>query len=492
MRATRLVSAAALVLLSFATTASAVTLDPRGLGQALVYPYYTVNNDQDTLVSIVNAGDTAKAVEMRFREGVNGRTVLQFVLFLSAHDVWTASLTSIADDDGAILRTTDTSCTDTAIPSDGVALRSADYDGNGVVPADGGSTSITRTREGFFEFIAVGDIVAGSPTEAAIVHVHDGGPDDGAPPACDTIPPNWNQTDLVVPTGTLYGSAALVDVGQGTFYPYNADAISGLTSTRLDPYRDGAYPMGASWRDANSEEAVSGVATAYVTDNRGRPLPLDYAFGEDAVSAVFMANAQLNEYIVAPSLGANTDWVVTFPTKSFYTDAIYGAVPLAPFESAFAGGVAPVTTGGAVYDREEGAIAFGSCDGFCPPVEAIASLSYAVNVLPVDNAVTQALVSHVFGSTLTPFAIPPFGDDGHIVLQLDGAGHQLPGGVDFDRQTLNLVGLPATGFMAYNVINTNAQPGLLANYSGVFRHRSTTVCSGNFAGCLPIISGDAP
>ena len=37
--------------------------------------------------------------------------------------------------------------------------------------------------------------------------------------------------------------------------------------------------------------------------------------------------------------------------------------------------------------------------------------------------------------------------------------------------------------MAYNVINTNAQPGLLANYSGLFRHRSTTSCFGDISGC---------
>ena len=488
MRAAHFVSAAALGLLSFVTSASAVSLDPRGIGQALIYPYYTVNRNQDTLVSIVNAGDTAKAVEMRFREGVNGRDVLQFVLFLSAHDVWTASLSSIADDDGAILRTADTSCTDPVIPSAGVAFRSADYDGTGLVPADGGSTSITRTREGFFEFIAVGDLVAGSPTETAITHVHDGGPSDGAPPACDQIPANWYYTDTVAPAGMLYGSAAIVNVGQGTFFPYNADAIAGFTSAVLDPYRDG-YPSGASLQDANSDEAVDGIATAYVTDNRGRPLALDYAFGIDAVSATFMADALFNEYIVAPTLGANTDWVVTLPTKSFYTDL---RPVLPPFESAFADGSAPVAVTGTTYDREEGATNFGTCEDLCPPAQADASLSYVVNVLTVENSVTQALVSRVFGSTLTPFAIPPYGDDGHVVLRLDAPAHQLPGGVDFDRQSLTLIGLPVTGFMAYNVINTNAQPGMLANYSGLFRHRSTTHCSGDFADCLPIDSGAAP
>lgn len=473
MRATRTVSAAALAILFFATTTSAVSLDPRGFGQALVYPYYTVNKRQDTLVSIVNAGDTGKLVQMRFREGYNGRVALQFLLFLSAHDVWTASLSAIADDDGALLKTSDTSCTQPAIPSGGVALRSADYDGT-AVPADSGPQGIARTREGFFEFIAAGDIVAGSRTDAAITHV------DGVPADCEDALASYS-SDLVVPTGTLHGSAAIVDVGEGTFFPYTADAIAGFTRTVLDPGRDGGYPIGVTLALANSDERFT-VATAYVVDDRGVPAPIDYPAGIDAVSAVFMADALYNEYVVAQSLGANTDWVVTLPTKSYYTDPVYGSeVPAAPFESTFIDGVSPAAVSGTVHDREEGRLDFGACEGICPPPFPTASLSYVVNVLPVDNAVTQALVSRVFGSTLTPFAIPPYGDDGAIVLRLDDPAHRLPGGIAASGDAVTLVGLPVTGFMAYNVINTNAQPGLLANYSGLFHHRSTTACIGGCA-----------
>jgi hypothetical protein len=31
--------------------------------------------------------------------------------------------------------------------------------------------------------------------------------------------------------------------------------------------------------------------------------------------------------------------------------------------------------------------------------------------------------------------------------------------------------------MGYNVINANANPGLLANYSGMFRHRASRSCT---------------
>jgi hypothetical protein len=492
MHATRLVSAAALVLLSFAGTASAVSLDPRGLGQALIYPYYTVNKNQDTLVSIVNASGVSKGVQMRFREGYNARVVLQFVLFLSPHDVWTASLSSISDDGGVLLKTSDASCTDPVIPAAGVALRSADYDGTGPIPGDGGPTSITRTREGFMEFITADDIVAGSPTDVAITHVQTGEPGAGVPADCAAIAATWDLTDTAAPSGAIYGSAAIVNVGQGTFFPYDADAISGFTSIPLSPYMDGPSPLGVSLDDANSSEAVDGVATAYVSDNQGRPLALDYAFGIDAVSAVFMADAIYNEYLVASSLGANTDWVVTLPTKSFYVDPIYGQVPRPPFVAPLIDGIAAVDISGSVYDREEGSgDGFGQgCASLCPPSES--GLSYQVNVIPVANPVTPAAATGVFGSALAKFPIPPYGDDGQIVMRFDTNPHFLPGGVDPDGRSNSLVGLPVTGFMAYNVINANAQPGLLANYSGVFRHRSTTSCVGDSAGCAPENSGATP
>ena len=41
----------------------------------------------------------------------------------------------------------------------------------------------------------------------------------------------------------------------------------------------------------------------------------------------------------------------------------------------------------------------------------------------------------------------------------------------------------AIGFYANNVINVNGQPGLLANYSGVFRHRASRSCTGADPAC---------
>ena len=44
-------------------------------------------------MSVVNTTASTKAVKVRFREGKNSAEVLDFNVFLSPFDVWTASIT---------------------------------------------------------------------------------------------------------------------------------------------------------------------------------------------------------------------------------------------------------------------------------------------------------------------------------------------------------------------------------------------------------------
>ena len=81
--------------LGAAGAAQAVNLNPDGLGQVLIYPYYTTRADAagnvyNSLLSVVNSTASVKAVKVRFLEGKNSREVLDFNLFLSPKDVWTA------------------------------------------------------------------------------------------------------------------------------------------------------------------------------------------------------------------------------------------------------------------------------------------------------------------------------------------------------------------------------------------------------------------
>jgi hypothetical protein len=108
-----IVGAAGLVSVS-----NAVNINPDGLGQALIYPYYTVNKGNNTLISVVNTTNQTKAVKVRFLEGRDSLEVLDFNLYMSPFDVWTAAVvsdgpegTSPAAAPAARMFTSDTSCT---------------------------------------------------------------------------------------------------------------------------------------------------------------------------------------------------------------------------------------------------------------------------------------------------------------------------------------------------------------------------------------------
>ncbi len=113
-------------VLGLAGTAQAVNVNPDGLGQVLIYPYYTVRDAKDgaefnSLLSVVNSTASGKAVKVRFLEGKNSKEVLDFNLFLSPHDVWTTAVVPTAEG-GASLKISDTSCT---VPNNLKKIRSA-------------------------------------------------------------------------------------------------------------------------------------------------------------------------------------------------------------------------------------------------------------------------------------------------------------------------------------------------------------------------------
>src|SRR5690554_1653564 len=80
-----------------AGTAQAVYINTDGHGETLIYPYYTVENGQNTYVNITNTTDYYKAVKVRFIEGENSAEVLDFNLYLSPHDVWTGSVVPVGE-----------------------------------------------------------------------------------------------------------------------------------------------------------------------------------------------------------------------------------------------------------------------------------------------------------------------------------------------------------------------------------------------------------
>ena len=165
------------------TASAAVNVNSNGLGQVLIYPYYTTRAGMETYMSVVNTTNSAKAVKVRFTEGKNSREVLDFNLYLSPNDMWTAAVVNTAT--GAKVITADKSCTAPAIPANGKDFVNFAYNGTALEGiqqsgGDGETQSLDRTREGYFEIIEMGTIT-NTAIIAAVTHV------SGVPANCAVV-----------------------------------------------------------------------------------------------------------------------------------------------------------------------------------------------------------------------------------------------------------------------------------------------------------------
>jgi len=483
-------------LCASAQDANAVNLNPNGTGQVLIYPYYTVNAGQQTQVSVVNTTLVGKVVKVRFREAYNGRAVLDFNLYLSPYDVWTANVFALSDagvaGDFAGLFTLDTSCTDPPLNGSGTLANgaayqrftNANYTG---AAADTGPTGDSRTREGHIEMILMSDVKPGSPLYTATKHVN------GVPPGCAAARVG-HEADYSAPTldpvsgvpgtladGGLFGAAAIVDVPQGVFYAYNADALDGFSYVSLFAPPGDAQPTLASVNDRDNAQAATSRVFA-----SGEPIASTYpgttsgSRKVDAVSSVFAANNLFNEYVATDDGSIATDWVMTFPTKHLYVDAqpggaITGATAaFAPFGqlfgATFAGGSCLGTAVGLdmIMNREENASNLISC-GFstCPP--GIPVFCLQSNVLAFSD-------TRVLASQLPTQGASRIASAGWVTLDLarsQSAMQPASNGNIFH-------GLPVTGFAATKYINDFVpRPGggfSVGNFTGAYHHRTTTVC----------------
>ena len=486
-----------------ALPASAVMLNPRGTGQVLIYPYYTVNHQQ-TLVSVINTTALGKALKVRFREGYDGRDVANFNVYLGPYDSWVGAVFDTSGDGtgAAAIATNDNSCTVPAFPLAPVpgtlralTFSNANYSqGDYGTPTgtDSGPTNLARTREGFFEIIEMGEVVGpgvGSPNTLKAIT-----PVNGVPPGCAQVLGAWAangywntnaNTELAPPAGGLYGAAGIVDVAQGTLYAFDATAIDGFS--------DVAQHTGPGDAKPNLSTAVTdsthAIAAAYVPIGNA-VIKSQYPSatrGADAVSAVLMTDKLFNEYLTDPAVAASSEWVITMPTHHFYADpAIVGTSPtsyLPPFEEVFGGGLQggkPYDPGAAcftvdhqAYDREGQFPRNTGCSIEPCPITGGEYLCYETQVVTFNqDEVEPGIASRILASRLAS----------NFALNFErGSFHlwwpSLHEAMRPSNEGNVFVGLPAVGFLAVNYINANVTPGVLSNYGAVYPHRSSAKCT---------------
>ena len=307
--------------------AEAVRLSDSG-GQVAIFPYYTVNGGLNTLLRIANGSGDSKALKVYFREGSVGREVLRLNVYLPPYATWAAAIT---DDPSGFPRlasvtggcsfsemlvwnpapgTGDLSYT--LRPAEGLLFSSLLY----TSIFDDEYAGPARAREGMVEVIEMGvvegelgEAVASSDCTALFEALSDGG--------AWRPWPNQN-TGIRAPGGQLTGSAMLVNVAQGVMYSYRATLIDGFSGIPQHTGPRDSWPTLASAAGANDEAPV--MAHWRDTDGTRRKAQWPRERAIDAVSAVLTQTEVRNSFAVDAALGASTEWVLTFPTRHFYTD----------------------------------------------------------------------------------------------------------------------------------------------------------------------------
>ena len=338
--------------------ATAVSLNEGGIGNYLFTPYFTTQKDNNTLVSIVNTDNVnGKIVKVRFRGAANSEDLLDFQVFLSPSDVWTASLAQ-GSDGRTVITTPDSSCTLPSIGAASTAERTfktsrlvATY------PTPLGPVATTpaqanaQTREGYIEYLNMADVVPGSPLFTAIKHVNGVAPctpammaalsstAKGSATAGGASATNVAALGMSAPSGGLTGTWSIFSNAQTKAYGDNHIAVeavdgagnpargrivyapqmatgiidSGADSTVItegtaDPVLNAA-PNGVMWNDLPDMSTPVPMGITNPTDS---VVKLSTALSKETVNNEFVATAG------AGPVPWDTDWVVTHATRRYY------------------------------------------------------------------------------------------------------------------------------------------------------------------------------
>jgi hypothetical protein len=452
--------------------AQAVNLNPDGLGQVLIYPYYTTRADAGgnaytSLLSVVNTTSSAKAVKVRFLEGKSSKEVLDFNLFLSKNDVWTAAI--FASGAGAAVGTLDKSCTLPALPATGQPFVNFQY------TSDGAGSTLDRTKEGYVEIIEMATFTTGSTTSQIVTHV--GGVPGQNKHTCDDLDDTQANNDANSASGGIFGGMTLINVNNGTDFTEDAVALDNYVQ-----FGQNYQPAGSTLPDlTQAAPPVSQVLAG------GQVFTSSWTPGSaDPVSAVLMHSNVMNEFVLDATTKSGTDWVVTLPTKRYYVPNGTGnAAKL--FQRNFNktdGSCDDVSL--TIFDREERTTST-PINFSPPPPTQNASICWEANVVTFNNS--NVLASVNVSNVPTTFQNGwlnmgfPTGITGasptvHELINTTNTFITDIGSSTSSGNTVTYVGLPVVGFAVQTFMNGTLSVGgvnVLSNYGGNFVHKYQTI-----------------
>ena len=477
------VALAGLGTLGLVGAADAVMVNPNGLGQVLIYPYYTVRSpagagvaNYNTLLSIVNTTSSQKAVKVRFREGKASKEVLDFNVFLSPRDMWTAAVEPDGAG-GAQIETTDTTCTiPSFLPGVPVKFRTGAFDGDIIgeqgskeSDADWKARSLDRLTEGYFEVFEMATYDKADALSVGAKH------SKGVPKDCAAVTNAAAALAPLAPNGGLFGGATLINVLTGDAFTEDATAL--IEFTTVGSYFDTGSPN-PTWTQANPSNGAAVTASGAIVTGIFGTGTLD---PEKAVTMALQKKTVANEFVLEASTLSGTDWVLTFPTKHALVDELSFTPPFSHVLSDTGSCDGAVLS---TWDREETPVTPGGPDFSPSPTPAGFALCWESNIISFKNAKASNL-ANVLGSA-NSYTVNTGFTSGWANLGFTATAINIASsGVTWDPTTLvgptggstTFSGLPTIGFAVQTFVNgtlsDSAGKLVQSSYGGNFGHRYT-------------------
>lgn len=281
-------------------TSAPLALAPGGSGDALYLPYWSVDADTSTLLSIANTGEDAKAVRVTLVDGGDGAPRLSFTLYLAAHDRYEAALVAADDGSGGVaLASDDASCT--LLQDDQPAGTGPGDPGNG--PGNGPPGDAAPLASGAIEIIELGVL----PDDAAALPAVD---DCAALVAAFDSGGTWAEdanAGLAPPSGGLSASVEVVNEADATVAVFPATAFSGFSARARQLAPDAPAP-----RITQPVAASEGGSIEVALGDGLQAFP--EAQGADALGAV-LATGALHGPVPADA-NARSQWLLAMPGGS--------------------------------------------------------------------------------------------------------------------------------------------------------------------------------
>jgi hypothetical protein len=283
-----------------------------------------------------------------------------------------------------------------------------------------------------------------------------------------------HNTNIIPPDGTggLFGSAIIIGVAEGIEFSYDATAIINFTTETIH-----SNPLNYGFGLASGHNV-----TTLITTEQG-PIITTWDSTIDAVSALMMQSEIYNDYVINDSIGAQSEWINSYPTKHYYVDPVFSqsATSKAPFSHMIktnVGACEPLKF--VAFNRDQ------QIDYIFPPAKNNLSSNtqsdganhcWSVNVAEANNGentntiFNSILLMQDWNLTLVD------NDNHHSIYNLT----QLNGGMQINfkesiddsskligrgsnGKTHTIYGKPVLGFVSQKYVNGTLSDNILANY----------------------------